>query len=169
MGNVNAKLSDVDAKLSDAVNKALNENSSLSIKQEPQTDLINEPLTNVFTNEQKKRIQYQPILMSVLIAILILQLIFMNKLYSHAISILLSIRDVNIEKAELYFDMYKEILNSLKFFTASTLCEFVAVFYFIIKWGFNSFVTQMYSESLKERIKGKNSKRKDKPEKCQEE
>lgn len=135
-----------DDSLFEAVSSIFQENSSMVVKEEPLINTPDEALIHTFTKEQSARRGFQPILIIGLIIFLIIQLIYMNQLYQNSVDALLNLNDINLEMAEYYFQMYNNILSNLKFYTTSILCEFIAMFYFIVKWGFNTSLTELFSD-----------------------
>lgn len=146
----------MDDELFNLINGIIKDNGSIVTNTEPPLLKPDDALVSIFQKEQRAKRIYQPILIVGLIAFLFVQLINMNKLYSGSIDTLLNLKDVNVELAEHYFRLYDEILKHLKFYTTAVLCEFIAMLYFIIRWGFNTSISDMFSDFFE---KGKRAKK----------
>ena len=146
------------------MNDILKENQSFITKAEPEIGNPDDIVIKCFREEQKSKTSYQPWLIVGLVLFLIIQLIYTNHLYDESIMQLLEVKQIDKELADNYFSLYNNILQQLEFYTMAVLCEFVAFFYFIIRWGFNSTLSELFSDLFvknskkkKHNKKGKNS------------
>lgn len=146
--------------LFDIINDILKQNQSIVTSSEPEIGNPDDILIKCFREEQKSKTSYQPWLILGLMIFLIAQLLYTNHLYDEAIMKLLSIDKIEVELATSYFELYNNILNQLKFYTTAVLGEFIAVFYFIVRWGFNSTLSDLFSDLFTKKSKrGKNKKK----------
>lgn len=120
-------------------------------EEEPEITSADETLTRCFEKEQTAKLTHQPLLIVGLLIFLIIQLISINNLYEQ---VMLKLLTVQVESNELhiyYFELYNNILNHMKHYTTVTLCEFIAIFYFITRWGFNTKISDLFSGIINRR------------------
>ncbi len=145
----------INSDLFNAIDSVFEENGEVLIVDEPKIETPEDAIVKCFTNEQKSKSYYQPLLILGLLIFLIVQLLYTNHMYDASIMRLLSIEKVEMELAGNFFDLYDNILEQLKFYTTSVLCEFIAILYVVIRWGFNSSISDLFSELFIKKDKNK--------------
>lgn len=148
----------MDDNLFNVMNSIITSNQSMITHKEPEISTPDEALIKIFQKEQSAKMIYQPILIIGLLIFLFIQVVFMNNLYGNSIDKLIAINNVDSNMAENYFALYSQILKQLQFYTTAVLCEFIAMLYFIIRWGFSTTITDMFSDFFKKG--GRNKKQK---------
>lgn len=146
--------------LFNVVNDILKQNKGFVTNAEPEIGNPDDIIVKCFREEQKSRNSYQPWLILGLIAFLIIQLVYTNHLYDESIMKLLEIEQIDFDLAANFFELYNNILEQLKFYTTAVLCEFIAFFCFIIKWGFNNTVSDLFSDLFTKKSNSKKKERK---------
>lgn len=145
--------------LFNVVNGILKQNQGFVTNAEPEIGNPDDIIVKCFREEQKSRASFQPWLILGLIVFLIIQLLYTNHLYDESIMKLLEKNTVDFNLSSQFFELYNNILEQLKFYTTSVLCEFIAFFCFIIRWGFNSTVSDLFSNLFTKKSNGKKNKK----------
>lgn len=143
----------MDDSLFSLMSSILDSNQSIITHKEPEISNPDEALVKIFQKEQKARMIYQPILIVGLLAFLFIQVIYMNNFYHDTVDKLIQINNIDVNLAKSYFGLYSQILEQLQFYTTAVLCEFIAMLFFIIRWGFSTTISDMFSDFFKKNEK----------------
>ncbi len=130
------------------IKKTADENTTLINRSSPPIS-PQDVLLGSFNREQSSKFIFRIILIIGLLIFLFVQLVFMNKLYYDTNMSLLLLKDVDKVLALNFFDLYSEILDNIKFYIGATLSEFIAMLYFIVRWGFDTTIQDLFSGLFK--------------------
>ena len=136
------------------IKKTADENTTIINRASPPIN-PQDVLMGSFNREQKSKLLFRIILIIGLLLFLFVQLVFMNRLYYDTNMSLLLLKDVDEVLALNFFTLYSEVLDNIKFYIGATLSEFIAMLYFIIRWGFDTTVQDLFSGLFKKNKKKK--------------
>lgn len=138
-----------DNSLFNLMQSIVQSNQSMINYNEPKIANPDDVLIKNFHKEQKAKRIYQPILIIGLLSFIFVQLVFTNDFYNETVDELIQITKNNNALPQLTFKLYSQILKQLEFYTTAVLCEFISIFYIIIRWGFSTKITDLFSNFFK--------------------
>ncbi len=134
---------ETDDDLYKEINHLVNNQSSLVHIEEPKTGKT-KPYEQIVLdgmgNEFKSKTSHQKLLIYGLICFLIVQLLMINVIIIYSIRQVYLVKDLELDIIKQYF----EIFEFLKSYIKMVLVEFIAIFYFIVRWGFNNTLPELF-------------------------
>ena len=91
-------------------------------------------------NEFKSKTSHQKLLIYGLICFFFFFLLMINVIIIYSIRQVYLVKDLELDIIKQYF----EIFEFLKSYIKMVLVEFIAIFYFIVRWGFNNTLPELF-------------------------
>lgn len=120
------------------MSKIITNNPGLISHKEPEVVEAEDVLLKMLQKQQSARIIYQSILIFGLLIFITIQVVYINNMYDDAIKQIFEITSKTPNLSNNCFELYTNIFKQIKFYTSAVLCEFLAMLFFIIKWGFST-------------------------------